>query len=99
MYIQPKIKRFQEGGQIAPEEMEGALEGEMPEENAPEAGGEQNPLIMLVQAAAQGLKNQDCQMMAQVCQGLLQLVQQSGGEEQQGEPVFKKGGVLLRRII
>lgn len=76
-----------------------------PEGGAPEAapadGGGQDPIMMLAEAAAQALQVQDCQIAMQVCQGLMALVQQMGGgapQEPQGEPVFKKGGVLLRRI-
>lgn len=102
-----KIGKFQEGGAIPAEDptmaetpMEGG-EG-MPAGEAPQ--GEQDPIMMLAQAAMQALQSQDCNMMAQVCQGFLQLVQQMQGgggapaEEPQGEPVFRKGGVLTRRI-
>jgi hypothetical protein len=37
----------------------------------------------------------------QVCQAFLQIVQQAqggGAPEEQGQPVFKKGGILVRRI-
>ena len=103
MQVRPRIKKFQQGGPVAPEEpmteegvpMEGAPE-EMPQE-----GGGEDPLMMLVQGAAQALQTQDCNIAMQVCQGLIQLVQQMQGgapEEPQGEPVFRKGGTLVRRI-
>ena len=98
-YTPRNIRRFQEGGAMpteAPMDQAPAPEG-----GAPAEGGGENPLIMLAEAAAQALQGQDCQMMAQVCQGLLALVQQMAGgapAEQQGEPVFRKGGRLLRRI-
>lgn len=93
MIVRPKnIKKFQEGGSMeAPAE-------QMPEQ-APQEG--QDPIMMLAQGAAQALQAQDCQMAMQVCQGLIQLIQQAQGgapEEPQGEPVFKKGGKLVRRI-
>jgi hypothetical protein len=56
---------------------------------------------MLAQGAMQALQSGDCQMAMQVCQGLAEIVQQAATQEQeapQGEPVFKKGGILLRRI-
>ena len=62
---------------------------------------EQDPIMMLAQMSAQALQNQDCQMAMQVCQAFLEIVQQMQGsapEEPQGEPVFRKGGVLVRRI-
>ena len=60
-------------------------------------------MMQIVQMFAEGLQNQDCQLLAQGAQMFLQLVQQSqqGGaapREEQGQPVFKKGGILVRRI-
>jgi hypothetical protein len=40
-------------------------------------------------------------MAMQVCQAFLEILQQMQGgapEEPQGEPVFRKGGVLVKRI-
>lgn len=96
MKFQPKnVRKFQEGG-------------EMPAETPQNGAEQQDPIMMLAQAAAQALQTQDCQVAMQVCQGFIQLVQQMTQqqgmsqqgpvEEQQGEPVFKKGGVLSRRI-
>lgn len=101
MQFTPKkpVKKFQQGGPVVPEEQMPA-EG-MPVEGAPEAAPQDNPLIVLAKAAMQGLQTQDCQIMAQVCQGLLEIVQQMqepAPQEPAGEPVFKKGGVLLRRV-
>ena len=81
-----KVKKFQEGGAMP----------------APEQGG-QDPLMMLAEMAMQALQSQDCNAMAQVCEGFLQLVQQAQGggapaEAPQGEPVYRRGGVLSRRI-
>ena len=94
------IKKFQEGGP-APEA--GAPEDQMnqpaPEEGAPEGG--EDPLMQLVQMAVQALQSQDCQMAMQVCQAFVQLIQQAQGgapEQPQGQPVFGKGGRLLRRV-
>lgn len=101
MQFTPKksVKKFQQGGPVAPEEEMPAEE--MPAEGTPEAAPQDNPLIALAEAAMQGLQSQDCQIMAQVCQGLLEIVQQMqepAPQEATGEPVFKKGGVLLRRV-
>lgn len=99
-FIPKNVKKFQQGGQMAAEEPM-APEGGAPEE-APAEGGGQDPMMMLAQAAAQALQGQDCQMAMQVCQGLIEMLQQmSGGapQEQQGEPVFAKNGAkLIRRI-
>lgn len=104
MKFTPKIKKFQEGG-IAPtpqaEEMpvEQASMEEAPVEET--SAQEQNPLIIIAEGAMQALQTQDCNMAMQVCQAMVQLVQQAAGpapEAPQGEPVFRKGGVLVRRI-
>ena len=99
-----QTKKFQQGGPVgAPAEGTEApvSQGEAPEEPAPEEGGQEDPMMQLTQLFAQGLQNQDCQMLAQGAQLFLQLVEQSqggGAEEPQGEPVFRKGGRLACRI-
>lgn len=99
-----QTKKFQQGGPVgAPAEGAEApvSQEEAPEEPAPEEGGQENPMMQLAQLFAQGLQNQDCQMLAQGAQMFLQLVEQSqggGAEESQGEPVFRKGGRLAYRI-
>lgn len=99
-----QTKKFQQGGPVGtPAEGTEApvSQGEAPEEPAPEEGGQEDPMMQLAQLFAQGLQNQDCQMLAQGAQMFLQLVEQSqggGAEEPQGEPVFRKGGRLAYRI-
>lgn len=99
-----QTKKFQQGGPVgAPAEGTEApvSQGEAPEEPASEEGGQEDPMMQLTQLFAQGLQNQDCQMLAQGAQMFLQLVEQSqggGAEEPQGEPVFRKGGRLAYRI-
>lgn len=100
-----QTKKFQQGGPVeapadgaeAPAPQEG-----VPAEEAPAEGGEEDPMMQLAQMFAQGLQNQDCQMLAQGAQMFLQFVEQSQGggqpQEPQGEPVFRKGGVLAYRI-
>ena len=91
MKITPKnVKKFQMGGQMAPETA------------APEAAQEQttqDPLVQLAQMAAQALQSQDCNMAMQVCQAFIEIAQQAAApQEAPGEPVFAKGGKLLRRM-
>ena len=91
MKITPKnVKKFQMGGQMAPENA------------APEADQEQttqDPLVQLAQMAAQALQSQDCNMAMQVCQAFIEIAQQAAApQEAPGEPVFAKGGKLLRRM-
>lgn len=99
-----QTKKFQQGGPVGTP-AEGAeapvSQEEAPEEPVPEEGGQEDPMMQLAQLFAQGLQNQDCQMLAQGAQMFLQLVEQSqggGAEEPQGEPVFRKGGRLAYRI-
>lgn len=101
MKFRPKdsIKKFQMGGGIAPE----TAPEQMPAEGAPAPGpegGQGDPLMEVAQLAAQALQGQDCNAAMQVCQIFLQMVQQMQGQpepEPAGEPVFRKGGVLVRR--
>lgn len=100
-----QTRKFQVGGTMgaeAPVEEPTVEGGGTPvEEPAPAEGQEQDPLMMLAQLFMQGLQNQDCQMLAQGAQAFLEIVQQMQGgapAEAQGEPVFRKGGVLVRRI-
>lgn len=99
-----QTKKFQQGGPVGTP-ADGAeapvSQEEAPEEPAPEEGGQEDPMMQLAQLFAQGLQNQDCQMLAQGAQMFLQLVEQlqgGGDEEPQGEPVFRKGGRLAYRI-
>ena len=57
--------------------------------------------MQITQMFAQGLQNQDCNMLAQGAQMFLQLMQaqaQGGAAPAPGEPIYRKGGVLVRRI-
>lgn len=97
-------RKFQQGGPVdAPAEGAGepVSQEEVPEEQAPAEGGQDDPMYQLVQIFVQGLQNQDCNALAQGAQMFLQLVQQQqeGGQEApQEEPVFRKGGRLAYRI-
>lgn len=89
-----KAKFMQEGGAMPAEQGAPAAQA------APEADGEQDVMAQMVQMAAQALQSQDCNAAMQVCQILVQLVQQSQApaEEQPGEPVYRRGGTLVKRI-
>ena len=87
------IKKFQEGG-AAP----------APEAAAPQQGGE-DPTAMLMQGAQQAVQNQDCQIAIQVCQMVLEMLgapaeagRPEAGGAPQSEPVYRRGGRLVRRI-
>lgn len=106
-----KIKVFQMGGPMGPEgapeeaPMGGAPApeaGGAPAEAGAPAGGE-DPIMQIAQVAMQALQAQDCEAAMAVCEAYLQLIQQSQGgapEEAapEGEPVYRNGGVLSRRI-
>ena len=78
--------------------------GPMP---ADQQGG-QDPAAMLMQAAQQAIQGQDCQIAMQVCQMVIEALG-GGGQPQgapqeaapapaEGEPVYRRGGRLSRRI-
>ena len=100
MKIKTNVRFLQEGGQMMPEPS--ATPTGAPTENANAPQEENDPLLVLAQMAAQALQNNDGQMALEVCQGFLQLIQQMSGESAesapQGEPVYAKGGKLVRRI-
>lgn len=96
-----QTRKFQVGGQMPPAEEPAMTEATPVNEATPQQGGEQDPIAVLAQMFAQGLQNQDCQLLAQGAQMFLEIVQQMQGgapEEPQGEPVFRNGGTLVRRI-
>lgn len=82
------IGKFQEGGEMAPPE-------EAPvEQAAPEQGAD--PMQQLIEMFAQGLQNQDCNLLAQGAQIFLQAVGGGGAPApaapEGAAPVYKKGG-------
>ena len=92
------IKKFQEGGAM-PQDPNAAA-------GAPQGG--EDPTAMLMQGAQQAVQNQDCQIAIQVCQMVLEMLGGGGAPTQgaspeaaapeQGEPVYRAGGRLIRRI-
>ena len=89
-------RKFQEGGQMPA--------------GAPAASqGGKDPMAMLIQGAQQAVQAQDCQIAMQVCQMLLELAGGSSTPAEaapaeaapapaEGEPVYRRGGRLVRRI-
>ena len=72
-----------------------------------EAGGQpaQDPMAQLIEMAMQAVQANDPNLAMQVCQVLVQITQQGapqGGAPQggasEGEPVFRRGGRLSRRL-
>lgn len=93
-----KIKKLQMGGQMAPPEDPAAAQGApMGAEPGMEQGAD--PVMQLVEMAAQALQSQDPNMMAAVCEGLISLVQGGGGEQgapTPEEPVMMRKGSSLK---
>lgn len=93
-------KKFQAGGAVMEDPAAQApMEGGAPVEGAPQGGSPEDMLMQLAQMAMQALQNQDCQAAMAVCQGFVQMIQgMQGGGAPEGEPVYKKGGKLSRRL-
>lgn len=88
MKISEKIAKFQDGGPM-PAEAQPA---------DPNAGGG-DPQAQLLAVAQQALETQNCEAAMAVCEGLLQMASGgAAGPPQEGQPVYKAGGKLFRRI-
>ena len=93
-----KIKKFQMGGEVpagTPVPASTPVEA-----TAPAAGDD--VLMQIAQLFAQGLQTGDCNLLAQGAEAFLMLLQQASAPAPmeaapQGQPVFKKGGKLVRR--
>ena len=100
MKINSKVAKFQEGG-AAPAPQDQGMGAGAPAQAAPDNGGG-DPIMQLAQMAQQALQAGDGQLALAVCEGFLQLIQQMAGgapqEAPQGEPVFKNGGTIVRRV-
>lgn len=102
MRIVNKFRKFQEGGAMPAEApMEGApAEGApMGPEEAPEGG--EDPMMQILQVAAQAVQTQNCEAAMAVCQALIQIAQGAGGpapEEAPQEPTFARYGARLVRV-
>ena len=88
------IGKFQEGGAIPPQDPAAAQ-------------GAQDPMAMILEGAMQAVQSQDCQIALQVCQALAEMAGASAQPApeaaapvppEEGEPVYRTGGVLVRRI-
>lgn len=92
-------KKFQEGG---PMPADPAAQGGAPAE---QGGGD--PMAQLIQGASQAVEAGDCNIAMQVCQMLLELAgggapapaaEEAAPAPAEGEPVYRAGGRLVRRI-
>ena len=103
MRIVNKYRKFQEGGAMPPQAApaEGAEGAPMGPEGTPQEGGE-DPLMQILQVAAQALQSQDCQAAMAVCQALIELAQGGAAgapaEAAPEEPTFARQGAKLVRV-
>lgn len=65
----------------------------------------QDPVMEIASLMAQALQTGDCNIAMQACEAFLMLLQQASGPEQapvgqapEGQPVFKKGGKVVKRV-
>lgn len=97
MKLGKNLKFLQEGG---------AMPAGAP---APAPQGGEDPMAMLMQGAQQAVQAQDCEIAMQVCQMLLELAGAQAAPAEatpaeaapapaEGEPVYRRGGRLVRRI-
>ena len=99
-----KPKKYQEGGAApSPEDQAAMAQQGAPAEGGAPAEQGQDPMMQIVEAAAQAVQAKDPNMALQVCQALVQLVQeaQGGGTEggqPQAQPTYQRKGGSLTRI-
>ena len=79
-----KIKKFQMGGQVAPEVAP-----------APEQGGQDQMMAQLEQMAMEIIQSVGPEGAAMLAEMIMAMLQQGGAP--QGQPVFRKGGKLARK--
>lgn len=100
MKISDKItKRYQDGGAINPA-AEAPVDAPVAPDAAPQDAMSQDPLVQIAELAMQGLEANDCDAMAAACEGIIALIQGGAPAEPAPveEPVFKKGGKIVRKI-
>lgn len=99
MKYQKPVGKFQQGGQVAPN-MAAADAQAVPAEEQQIQGDEQAMMQQLAQMAQEIISQMGPDAAAMLAQIIMEMLQsaQPVGEEPQGEPVFKKGGKICKRI-
>lgn len=96
------LKKFQEGGAIETPAEEPVVQETVPVGSEPAPADPMELLMQLAQMAAQALQTQDANMAMEVCNGLVEFVQilqsQAAPQEAPAEPVYRRGGTLVKRI-
>lgn len=90
-----KVLKYQEGGTIPTEQP-----------MIPPQQTQEDPIMQIANMMAQALQTGDCNIAMQACDSFLQLLTQASRESipqepvnqiPEGEPVFKKGGKIVKR--
>lgn len=97
MKYQKPVGKFQQGGQMAPMDANAQA---VPAEEQQMQGDEQAMMQQLAQMAQEIISQMGSEAAAMLAQVIMEMLQggQQVGEEPQGEPVFKKGGKICKRI-
>ena len=82
-----KIKKFQMGGQVAPVEAA----------PAPEQGGQDQIMAQLEQMAMEIIQSVGPEGAAVLAEMIMAMLQQGGGATPVQQPVFRRGGKLVRK--
>ena len=90
------MPKFQEGGQMPPEQAPVEEAPAAAPAEAPAEGGD--PTQQIMEAAMQALQTQDCNLAMQVLQAIVQMIGGAAQEPAPAEPVYRAGGKLVRRI-
>lgn len=96
MKIQEKTRKFQVGG-AAPAPQDPTMGGGAPAQGGMPAEA-QDPMMQILQVAAEAVQTQNCEAAMAVCQALLQLAQGGPESAPQEEPTFARNGAKLVRV-
>ena len=89
-FVDNKIKKLQQGGMVEPIPAEAAP--------APAPGGQDQMMAQLEQMAMEIIQSVGPEGAAMLAEMIMAMLQQGAQAPAQGQPVFKRGGVLARRV-
>lgn len=98
-----KVGKFQMGGSVPPQDTASAQAADQTANQtaADTAATEpEDPMVQILQVAAQAVQTQNCEAAMAVCQALIDLVAQAqgGGSVAPQEPTFARNGARLVRV-
>lgn len=96
-----KFRKYQEGGAMPEEQAVDEVPVGQEQEQAPT---QQDPMQMMLQFAVDAVQNQNCESAMQACAILLEMMQQQQAQQEQmtpenSAPVYRRGGVLVKRVM